>query len=473
MRLDARKPAHDRLQVHVVDFLAPVREVLELGERAIELLRVDLVPQVLEPLAQHVASAVLSEDQARRGEADVLGAHDLVGLGVLEHAVLVDSGLVGERVLAYYGLVALHDEPCRLRDDAARFDQLLGADGRVETEMVGAGAHRHHHFLERAVAGALADPVDGAFDLPRARFQRGQGVRDGEAEIVVAVHAERHALDPADGLAQMTDERAELVRQRVPDGVGNVDGRRPGGDRALDHLGEEVGLGAGCVLGGVLDVVEELARVRDALLGAARHLFARHVQLVLAVERARREEDVAAPAARVAERRFHLIDIALLGAGQRTHGRTLDLAGDGRDGLEVSRRSGREARFDDVDVKALQRAGDADLLMDVHARARRLLAVAQRGVEDYDAVRRPVHAATSSACVPGTATFVSPPRSMAMAPVRTTSATPKGLSTSRSPSIRSCPPVISRTMVAGERSTIRARNASQMRSTSLRWWSGA
>src|SRR5207248_9895820 len=183
------------------------------------------------------------------------------------------------------------------------------------------------------------------------------------------------------------------------------------------------------------------------------------------------EEHVASALARVAQGHLDLVDVPLLRSGERAHRRTVDLARDRPHRFEVARRGGGATGLDHVDPQTLQRAGDADLLVDVHARAGGLLSVAQRGVEHDDAIV--LHAATSSACVPGTGTFPSPPRSIAMAPVRTTSATPNGRSTSRSPSMRSWPPVISSTTVAGERSTMRARKASQMRSTSLRWWSGA
>jgi hypothetical protein len=41
----------------------------------------------------------------------IFGPHDLVGLVVLEHAVLVDAGLVGKGVRAHDGLVGLHGMP--------------------------------------------------------------------------------------------------------------------------------------------------------------------------------------------------------------------------------------------------------------------------------------------------------------------------------------------------------------------------
>ena len=50
----------------------------------------------------------LAERQVVGAPAHVLGAHDLVGLAVLQHAVLVDPGLVRERVGADDRLVGLH-----------------------------------------------------------------------------------------------------------------------------------------------------------------------------------------------------------------------------------------------------------------------------------------------------------------------------------------------------------------------------
>src|SRR6185437_10453340 len=56
------------------------------------------------------------------------------------------------------------------------------------------------------------------------------------------------------------------------------------------------------------------------------------------------------------------------------------------DALEVARRGDGEAGLDHVDAELGQRLGHADLLAEVHREAGRLLAVAQRGVEDDDAV---------------------------------------------------------------------------------------
>ena len=49
-------------------------------------------------------------------------------------------------------------------------------------------------------------------------------------------------------------------------------------------------------------------------------------------------------------------------------------------------RGDREPGLDDVDAERREGSGDLELLGHVHARARRLLAVAQRRVEDPDPV---------------------------------------------------------------------------------------
>ena len=63
-----------------------------------------------------------------------------------------------------------------------------------------------------------------------------------------------------------------------------------------------------------------------------------------------------------------------------------DLAGDRLNGLEVARRGDREAGLDDVDAEPRELVRDLELLGRVQRDARRLLAVAQRRVEDQYSV---------------------------------------------------------------------------------------
>ena len=72
--------------------------------------------EILAAFLQRVPAAVLAEHQLAFGHADRLRIHDLVGGAFLQVAVLMDAGLVRERVLAHDRLIRLRPEG----DDAAR-----------------------------------------------------------------------------------------------------------------------------------------------------------------------------------------------------------------------------------------------------------------------------------------------------------------------------------------------------------------
>ena len=80
------------------------------------------------------------------------------------------------------------------------------------------------------------------------------------------------------------------------------------------------------------------------------------------------------------------VDVGLVGAGEAADHRALDLARDRLHGLEVAGRGDREPGLDHVDAEARELLGDLHLLLGVERDPRRLLAVAERGVEDVDAV---------------------------------------------------------------------------------------
>ena len=241
-------------QVLVVDFLLLVGQRLEVVEQDLELLLVQVVAQLVDPVAQGVAAGVLAQDQVGLGDADLLGTHDLVGRALLEHAVLVDARLVGEGVAADDRLVALDGQAGDRRDHPADRVEPLGLDAGGQAVVVGPGLQRHDDLFERGVAGALADAVDRALDLPGAGLAGGQAVGDGQAQVVVAVDADDGLADVRHALAEGADDAGVLGGRGVADGVGDVDRGRAGLDGGLDDLAEEVDLGARGVLGAELDV---------------------------------------------------------------------------------------------------------------------------------------------------------------------------------------------------------------------------
>ena len=82
------------------------------------------------------------------------------------------------------------------------------------------------------------------------------------------------------------------------------------------------------------------------------------------------------------ERAQRRVDIELKGASQRCHAAGLELGCNGANAFEIAVGGDGEAGFDDVHAEKLELAGEAQLLVSIHREARRLLAVAKRGVED-------------------------------------------------------------------------------------------
>jgi hypothetical protein len=250
---------------------------------------------------------------------------------------------------------------------------------------VGPRPHRHHDFFERRVAGPLADAVDRAFDLARPVLDRGQAVGNREAQVVVAVRADRRLVDVRHAVFQDGDRRTIFLRRRVADGVGNIDRRRPRVDGRFDDLAEKITLGASGVLGRELHVVAVARGSLHALDRPLDDLLARHLELKLAVDGARGQEDVNPRFGRVLEGFPGTVDVGVVAAGQAADDRrTADRVGDFADRLEVAGRSDRKAGFDNIDAEGDEGLGDLHLLLQVHAAAGRLLAVAEGCVEDFD-----------------------------------------------------------------------------------------
>ncbi len=161
----------------------------------------------------------------------------------------------------------------------------------------------HHDLLERRVAGALADAVDRALDLPRARAgrRRTSWRRPGPGRRGSAPTARRRS-QPGTSSYRPVRKAAYSSGMRVADRVGDVDRRRALLDGDRDHLGGELEVGARGVHRRELDVVDERLGVRDRGPRLGQDVLARVLQLVLDVDVRRRDEGVDARSLSVAYR---------------------------------------------------------------------------------------------------------------------------------------------------------------------------
>src|SRR5262249_16895581 len=150
--------------------------------------------------------------------------------------------------------------------------------------------------------GALADAVDGAFDLARPGGDGGQRVGHGQPQVVVAVDADRRAVDVRHaGFERLNDVRV-FGRDRVADRVRDVDDRRPFVNQLCDDLTEVIPVAARRVFRGELDVVGKAPRHPHGLTGHLQYLLAALLELVLQVNVRRGDESVDTRARGVRER---------------------------------------------------------------------------------------------------------------------------------------------------------------------------
>ena len=331
-------------------------------------------------------AGVLAQDHGVLGDAHIGGFHDLVGLGIGDDAVLMDAGLMGEGVGTHDGLGGRDGHAGDVAEELAGAVDLPGIDAGLRVVEVPAGINCHGQLFQAGVARPLADAVDGALDLGGAGLHAGQGVGDGHAQVVVAVNGDVHVLDAGHMRPQVGDQLRHLHGRGVAHGVGDVQGGGAGGHGVGVALGQERPLGTGGVLGGELNVIAQGLCIGHHLADALEHLLRGHLQLVLHVDFAGGQKHVDAGVPGSLHRVPGGVDVALGTAGQRGHGAVGHGPGNGLDALVVHGGGNGEARLDDVHAQLFQLLCHFDLLREIHAAARGLLAVSQGSVKNLDAL---------------------------------------------------------------------------------------
>jgi len=106
----------------------------------------------------------------------------------------VDARLVRERVRAYDGFIGRYIDTGDLRQKLAGGIQFVEMDIRLNAEGGLTNVQHDSDFLKRRIARAFADAIDRQFELTRTGADRGQGIRHAQAQIVVAMRAQRDSI---------------------------------------------------------------------------------------------------------------------------------------------------------------------------------------------------------------------------------------------------------------------------------------
>ena len=177
-----------------------------------------------------------------------------------------------------------------------------------------------------------------------------------------------------------------FLRDRVADGIRNIDRGSAGLDHGFDDPAEKIHFAAGAVFGRPFDVVDVVARAGDVGDRGFQHLLRGHVELDPHMQRRGRDHGMDAAAPRELHRFRAAVDVLRMRPRQAGDHGILGAPGDLADRLEIAFGGDREAGFDDVDAHVVEHLGDLELLLERHGGAGALLAVAQGGVEYNDAV---------------------------------------------------------------------------------------
>ena len=173
----------------------------------------------------------------------------------------------------------------------------------------------------------------------------------------------------------------------VADRVGDVDRGRPGPNRRLHDLAEEILFRPGGVFRREFDVRTVPGGAFHAGHGLLDDLLLVHLELVLPMDRAGGEEDVDPGVLRVLDGLPRPVDVLVPATGQSANRRAAYDLGNLRDGLKIAGRGDRKAGLDHVDTQVDQGLGHFHLFREIHTGAGRLLPVAQGRVEDDDVPR--------------------------------------------------------------------------------------
>ena len=196
--------------------------------------------------------------------------------------------------------------------------------------------------------------------------------------------ADDRLVDVRRVLHDILDQVGKLIGNGIADRVGQVDRGRTGRDGGFEDFTEKIAVAAGAVFRRKLHVVGQAFGVSHGILDLGQHLITIHPQLVFQVDVGSGQKGVDPGFGGIFDGAPGAVDVRFIGPAQSCDFGCLEFAGNLRDRIEIAFRCRRKAGFDDIHTQLFQLDGQSQLLRRVHTCTGRLLAVAQRRVENFN-----------------------------------------------------------------------------------------
>src|ERR1700741_4674692 len=289
---------------------------------------------------------------------------------------------MGKRVCAHNRLVRRNLRASDFGEQAAGFIQLIQLQLGLDPKAFLAHGQRHSHFFEGGVACAFADPVDRALDLANAGPHRGERIRHGQTEIVMAMRAQGNVIRIIQVLPHLQEHLAIFLGHGEADRVRQIQHRGAVLYRHCARPAQKFDFGAAPTLGRKFHFSDEIPRQLDHRTDGFERLLARHVEFYLQVKIRRSQKDMHARRLRGLQSLGGRQDVVFSGPRQGGNRDFFHFTGHSHYGFQVAFRRNGEAGLDDVDTERGELVRHTDLFIRIHREAGRLFAVAERGVED-------------------------------------------------------------------------------------------
>ena len=95
-------------EILIINMLFTVGQILETAERIFQSVFAQFIAQFLELFAEGMPSRMLAHDQRSFRDPDRFGSHNFIGLGIFQHAILMDAAFMRKGIPADNRLVVLH-----------------------------------------------------------------------------------------------------------------------------------------------------------------------------------------------------------------------------------------------------------------------------------------------------------------------------------------------------------------------------